>query len=126
MPVFNVQGSKRVRRCFETTTLGSSMFPFGTEYVYVWELNDGKFYVGWSENLSRRIDEHLSGEGALWTKKYHPLSIIEILRGDKEIERQKTLEYMKIKGWDNVRGSHWCQVEYKTIPIEVGKFVNKT
>lgn len=112
---------KRVRRFFETTTLGSSMFPFGTEYVYVWQLEDGKFYVGYSENLSRRVDEHLTGEGAVWTKKYHPVSIIEIVRGDKEVEKQKTLEYMRLKGWENVRGSHWCQLEYKSAPLELTK-----
>ena len=112
---------KRVRRFFETTTLGSNMFPFGTEYVYVWQLEDGKFYVGYSENLSRRIDEHLSGEGAVWTKKYNPVSIIEIVMGGKEVEKQKTLEYMRLKGWENVRGSHWCHLEYKSPPAELSK-----
>jgi predicted GIY-YIG superfamily endonuclease len=113
---------KRVRRFFETTTLGSSMFPFGTQYVYVWELEEGKFYVGWSENLSRRLDEHLSEEGAIWTKKYKPVSIMEVCRGDKSVEKQKTLEYMKLKGWENVRGGPWCYLDYKTVPPEVAKF----
>ena len=66
---------KRVRKFFDTT-LGSSMFPFGTQYVYVWELDDGKYYVGWSENLSNRLASHLSNEGATWTKKYKPISIL--------------------------------------------------
>jgi predicted GIY-YIG superfamily endonuclease len=113
---------KRVRRFFETTTLGSSMFPFGTQYIYVWELEEGKFYVGWSENLSRRLDEHLSEEGAIWTKKYKPVSIMEVCRGDKSVEKQKTLEYMKLKGWENVRGGPWCYLDYKTAPPEVAKF----
>jgi len=113
---------KRVRRFFEMTTLGSSMFPFGTQYVYVWELEEGKFYVGWSENLSRRLDEHLSEEGAIWTKKYKPLSIMEVCRGDKSVEKQKTLEYMKLKGWENVRGGPWCSIEYRSIPAEVSRF----
>jgi predicted GIY-YIG superfamily endonuclease len=102
---------KRVRRMFETTTLGSTLFPFGTEYVYVWELEDDKYYIGWSENLSRRLDEHITEEGSLWTKKYNPIGILEIVRGDKQLERLKTLHYMKKKGFDNVRGSVWCAVE---------------
>jgi len=116
---------KRVRRFFETTTLGSSLFPFGTQYVYVWELDEGKYYVGWSENLSRRLDEHISEEGAVWTKKYSPISIVEILRGDKNIEKQKTLQYMKENGFENVRGAGWCLLEYKNIPVEVQKYLGK-
>jgi predicted GIY-YIG superfamily endonuclease len=116
---------KRVRRMFETTTLGSTLFPFGTEYVYVWELEDDKYYIGWSENLSRRLDEHITEEGSLWTKKYNPIGILEIVRGDKQLERLKTLHYMKKKGFDNVRGSVWCAVEYKTVPFEVQKFLIK-
>jgi predicted GIY-YIG superfamily endonuclease len=117
---------KHIRRSFETTLLGSSMFPFGIQYVYVWELEEGKYYVGWSENLSRRLEEHQSEEGALWTKKYKPISIIEICRGTKSIERAKTLEYMKLKGWNNVRGGPWCSIEYKKIPSEVEVFCNQS
>lgn len=116
---------KRVRRFFETTTLGSSLFPFGIQYVYVWELEEGKYYVGWSENLSRRLDEHISEEGAVWTKKYSPISIVEIVRGDKQTEKMKTLQYMKEKGFENVRGAGWCQLEYKMIPPEVQKYLLK-
>ena len=113
---------KRVRKFFQTTTLCSNMFPFGTQYVYVWELEESKYYIGWSENLANRLISHISNEGAMWTKKYKPISIIEILRGDKSVEKQKTLEYMKLKGWENVRGGPWCSTEYKTIPPEVNKF----
>ena len=114
---------KRVRRMFETTTLGSLLFPFGTEYVYVWELEEDKYYIGWSENLSRRLDEHITEEGSLWTKKYKPISIVEIIRGDKSVEKSKTLEYMKKKGFQNVRGSIWCILEYKTVPFEIQKYL---
>jgi predicted GIY-YIG superfamily endonuclease len=116
---------KRVRRFFETTTLGSSLFPFGTQYVYVWELEDHKYYVGWSENLSRRLDEHITEEGSVWTKKYSPIAIIEILRGDKHTEKMKTLQYMKEKGFENVRGAGWCLLEYKSVPAEVQKYIGK-
>ena len=115
---------KRIRRFVETTFLGSSLFPFGIEYVYVWQLEDGKYYVGWSENLSRRMDEHILGEGAVWTKKHPPVAIVEIVRGNKDVEKKKTLEYMKARGWENVRGGPWCSVEYKAIPSEVQKYLS--
>jgi len=114
---------KRMTRFFELTTLGSSIFPFGTQYVYVWELEDKKYYIGWSENLSRRLDEHLSEDGAAWTKQHKPIAILEIIRGDKNLEKKKTLEYMKAKGFQNVRGSVWCCLEYSFVPKEVQKYL---
>jgi predicted GIY-YIG superfamily endonuclease len=119
------QELKRIRRSLDTTTLGSSLFPFGIQYVYVWELEEGKYYVGWSENLSRRLDEHTTDEGAVWTKRYKPVGIVEIIRGDKHVEKSKTLEYIKKKGFANVRGSIWCHVEYKSVPLEVQKYLAK-
>jgi len=114
---------RKMRRFFETTSTGTSLFPFGVEYVYVWELENNKYYVGYSENLTRRLDEHMSEEGSTWTKKHKPLSIIEIVRGNKNIEKQKTLQYMKEKGWENVRGAGWCLLEYKVCPPEVTKYL---
>jgi len=114
---------KKVCRFYELTTLGSSIFPFGTQYVYVWELEDDKYYIGWSENLSRRLDEHLSEDGAIWTKKHRPVAILEIIRGDKSVEKKKTLEYMKLKGFQNVRGSIWCYLDYPFVPKEVQKYI---
>jgi predicted GIY-YIG superfamily endonuclease len=119
------QEFKRVRRYYETTILASSLFPFGTQYVYVWELEGGKYYVGWSENLSRRLDEHISEEGAVWTRKYSPIGIVEIVRGDKQTEKMKTLKYMKKMGFENVRGAGWCSLEYKTVPVEVQKYIQQ-
>lgn len=115
----------RLRRSLDTTTFGSTLFPFGTQYVYVWELEEGKYYVGWSEHLSRRLDEHTTHEGAVWTKRYTPIGIVEILRGDKQVERSKTLEYIAKKGFANVRGSLWCNLEYKFIPNEVQTYLLK-
>ena len=119
------QELKRLRRSLDTTILGSSLFPFGIQYVYVWELEEGKYYVGWSENLSRRLDEHTLEEGSVWTKQYKPIGIVEIVRGDKQVEKAKTLEYIKKKGFANVRGSTWCHLEYKSVPLEVQKYLAK-
>jgi predicted GIY-YIG superfamily endonuclease len=116
---------KRIKRFFETSLMGSSIFPFGTQYVYVWELEGGKYYVGWTENLSRRLDEHMNEEGSIWTKKYRPISVVEIVRGDKQVEKMKTLQYMKEKGFENVRGSIWCLINYKIVPMEVQRFLLK-
>jgi len=56
---------KRIRKFYDTTSSAASFFPFGSEYVYVWELEEGKYYVGYSENLSSRLENHTTGDGAV-------------------------------------------------------------
>jgi len=115
---------KRIRKFYDTTSSAASFFPFGSEYVYVWELEEGKYYVGYSENLSTRLEQHTVGDGALWTKKYKPVSIVEIVRGGKDVEKSKTLEYMKLKGFENVRGANWCRIEYSSTPLPVQEYIS--
>lgn len=115
---------KRIRKFYDTTSTAASFFPFGTEYVYVWELEQGKYYIGYSENLSQRLEQHIADEGAVWTKKYKPLSIVEIVRGNKDIEKAKTLEYMKLKGFENVRGAGYTKTEYVSVPQGVQDYIS--
>jgi len=115
---------KRIRKFYDTTSSAASFFPFGTEYVYVWELEDAKYYVGYSENLSSRLEQHTSGDGAVWTKKYKPISIVEIVRGNKDVEKSKTLEYMKLKGFENVRGAGYTKIEYLSVPQSVQDYIS--
>ena len=108
-----------VRRTIACVTFGALLFPSGTGYVYILELEENKFYIGWSEFLMRRLDEHFTMDGSLWTKKYKPISVIAVRQGDKELEKTITVKYMKEKGFENVRGGPWCKLEYKTIPNAV-------
>ena len=82
-------------------------------HVYVLKLEDDKYYCGMTSKIVSRIKKHFNGGGAVWTKKYPPIRIEECIlihNGDHpgEIEKQKTLEYMSLYGWENVRGSGWC------------------
>ena len=115
---------KRIRKFYDNMSIFSSFFPYGTEYVYVWELEEGKYYVGYSENLSSRLEQHTTGDGAVWTKKYKPISILEIVRGNKDVEKAKTLEYMKLKGFENVRGAGYCKTEYSSVPQPVQDYIS--
>ena len=40
--------------------------------VYALECEDGSFYIGHTEHLDRRFDEHSKGKGANWTKRHPP------------------------------------------------------
>ena len=41
----------------------------GEFYVYVIKCEGGSFYIGQTDNIPRRWDEHIKGKGADWTKK---------------------------------------------------------
>lgn len=91
-------------------------------YVYVLELEDKHYYVGRTSNFVQRMNEHFTNNGALYTKKYKPIKIKEVVE-EKTCydERDKTLEYMEIYGWENVRGYAWCRETLTKKP----KFKNK-
>jgi len=91
-------------------------------YVYVLKLVEERYYVGRTGNILRRIKEHFTEEGALYTKKYKPLKVIEVEEEkSREDERMKTITTMENYGWEKVRGSCWCSLEIKKPNIEKNK-----
>jgi len=79
-------------------------------YIYVLELEDNHYYIGRTSNFIQRMNEHFTNNGSIYTKKYKPIKIREVIQ-EKTCydERDKTLEYMEIYGWKNVRGYAWCR-----------------
>lgn len=78
-------------------------------YIYVLELEDERYYVGRTSNFFQRMNEHFGGNGSVYTKKYKPIKIKEVIEEkNNSDERDKTLEYMKIYGYEKVRGYAWC------------------
>ena len=47
-------------------------------YQYTLNQTGGKKYIGITSNLDRRLNEHFSGNGSQWTKKFKPTSVEEI------------------------------------------------
>ena len=80
--------------------------------VYALQLEGGKYYIGKSDNLDRRIESHFSGSGAAWTREHHPLKVVERRLNVSRFEEDKmTKEYMEKYGIDNVRGGAYTQIE---------------
>ena len=74
--------------------------------TYVLELGEGKYYVGESNNVKRRIWAHSNDNGSAWTKKYEVEGEMEEMKCNSNLnELVQTLEMMKEYGIDNVRGS---------------------
>ncbi|RQR51516.1 hypothetical protein DIE18_33330 [Burkholderia sp. Bp9125] len=87
-------------------------------YLYILELEEGRFYVGLSDDLDRRWEEHKSGAGAEWTKRYRPLRrIFTINTGTQDTHRAEAMEdeatitLMSEYGIERVRGGHFCQAD---------------
>jgi hypothetical protein len=78
-------------------------------YVYVLELEDERYYIGRTSNFMQRMTEHFGGNGSIYTKKYKPIKIKEVVEESNIYsERDKTLEYMNLHGYEKVRGYTWC------------------
>ena len=86
--------------------------------TYVLELVHGKFYVGITYNVNQRVAEHMQGQGARWTRLHKPTGkIISVTVGDKE--KELTLKMMREKGWQNVRGAGWTNIDMAYPPREL-------
>ena len=79
--------------------------------VYILQLKQGKYYVGKTTNLEKRLSKHKKGRATHWTKKYRFEKVVEIIPDCDEFEEDKmTLQYMKKYGIDNVRGGPFVQI----------------
>lgn len=66
-------------------------------YVYVLELVDGSYYVGFTSDLDRRLKEHHLGVACKHTKK---IPMKRLLWSEVQSDRLKAREREKeIKGW---------------------------
>ena len=72
---------------------------------------DGKIYIGKTNNLKRRINEHFSGMGSKVTQKFKPLKyeILEVCDGyfSNKQEQHHTKKNIKQHGYENVRGGKY-------------------
>ena len=78
--------------------------------VYVLELQDGSLYVGRSDNVPRRVHQHASGQGALFTRERGMHRVLHVRHGVHPSEEQAvTCELMRQYGVGNVRGGSYSQ-----------------
>jgi cellular nucleic acid-binding protein len=83
-----------------------------TTNIYVLRLQGGKYYVGKSENVAKRYQQHLAGSGSAWTKLHRPVSLVKTIENVSPFQEDAiTKEYMEKYGTDNVRGGCYTQIE---------------
>jgi predicted GIY-YIG superfamily endonuclease len=100
--------------------------PQAKYFTYTILLQDNRLYVGATDNLYLRLLEHclMSSASACFVKEHGPpLRLVEVVRDSTlQDERYKTLEYMSLFGWQNVRGSHYCRMEMRNPPADLKEF----
>jgi len=81
------------------------------EHIYILKLKEGKYYIGKTKNIEKRWNEHLSGEGSGWTKKYKPTFLMKIIVSTSYFDEDKYVkEYMAKYGIENVRGGTYSNI----------------
>ena len=79
--------------------------------IYVLACAQGKYYVGRSNDVEKRLAEHKTNNGAEWTKRYPPLKIIEQYPNCDDFDEDKyTIKTMEQYGINNVRGGSFVRL----------------
>lgn len=86
-------------------------------YIYCIKLENNKYYVGRTNNIERRMNEHLNNNGSEWTKIHKPImeegkiAIDFIIQTDDPFDEDKHVKKcMAAYGIDNVRGGSYSQI----------------
>jgi predicted GIY-YIG superfamily endonuclease len=76
--------------------------------IYVLRLQGGRYYVGKSNDVTARYQEHLSGNGSAWTRAHKPVALEREIRNASAFDEDKiTKELMAKHGIDKVRGGSY-------------------
>ncbi|GJQ11712.1 hypothetical protein GpartN1_g3503.t1 [Galdieria partita] len=83
-------------------------------YIYVLKLQQDKWYIGSTTNLSQRIAQHNEGTGSVWTSHFPPIDLFDCQeQRDGWHEENLTKEYMSRYGIENVRGGPYTAFNLK-------------
>ena len=64
-------------------------------FAYVLECDDGSPYKGYTKDLHARINQHLVGHGAKWTKEHPPVALIHFEEFSSEKDALEREKYFK-------------------------------
>jgi predicted GIY-YIG superfamily endonuclease len=84
-------------------------------FIYILKCEDDCWYIGWTQDLQRRIAEHFRLVDYechnTWTDIHRPLEVkgyFEVEAGGHSLEQEITMAYVKKYGLDKVAGGTLC------------------
>ncbi len=87
-------------------------------YIYILQLEKGKYYVGKTINPYFRLGSHFNSNGSAWTKKYKPIKMVELIPNCDDYDEDKyTRIFMDKYGINNVRGGSFVSMELEQSTI---------
>jgi hypothetical protein len=88
-------------------------------FIYALQLQQGKYYIGKTNNPEFRLESHFNSNGSEWTKKYRPLRVLEIISNCDNYDEDKiTIKYMDKYGINNVRGGSFVSIKLEKYAIK--------
>ena len=91
-------------------------------FIYALQLEQGKYYIGKTNNPHFRLESHFNLNGSEWTKIYKPVKVLEIKENCDDYDEDKiTIQYMDKYGINNVRGGSFVSVKLEKSTIDTLK-----
>ena len=88
-------------------------------FLYVFKLENGKYYLGFTTDYERVFVEFRAGFGPEWVKLHKPISVDLIIENaEGYLETAVLYEYFKKYGIDNVRGGPYSNVSLTTVQLD--------
>ena len=83
-------------------------------YLYILECANGKFYTGSTINVEYRLSQHQAGEGANFTRKHLPVTLVycqEFATIEEAFLREK-----QVQGWSRKKKAALINGEFEKLP----------
>jgi cellular nucleic acid-binding protein len=91
-------------------------------FIYAIQLEQGKYYIGKTNNPQFRLESHFNSNGSEWTKIYKPLKVLELKPNCDDYDEDKiTRQYMDKYGINNVRGGSFVSIKLEKSTIDTLK-----
>lgn len=80
--------------------------------VYVLQLENACWYVGWTANPKRRLREHFYKPSVTWLQENRPIDVAHQFYGTLEDETSATLQMAHVYGISQVRGGAYAKNQH--------------
>lgn len=81
------------------------------DILYVLKSSNDKYYVGVTDNLEARLDQHKTGQGSEWTKKHNKFELLYTKSVESPLDEDHEVKKLMIQyGIDNVRGGSYSNI----------------